>query len=521
MKVKKIVRKTSRTLKFMLSRKAAVILLLLVQAAILIISFSLLKDYYKIINLTLTLLGIVLLCYIINTDMNPAYKIAWIIPLLILPVFTTMLYVFLKAQVGIQLLRKTHRKIIEDTKPLIKAPEQLTEEIKMTSPELSKLTNYMWEYGNYSIYKNSRVEYFKSGEEKFHALKRELRKAKKFIFIEYFIIDEGKMWDEILEILIQKVAEGVDVRVLYDGFGSQMKLPDNYHKQLLKLNIKCKIFNKFRPLLSSSQNNRDHRKIVVVDGMVAFTGGINLADEYINEITRFGHWKDTAIMVTGEAVWSFTVIFLQLWLLDEKDPQEDFESLKPHYSHPEVFESDGFVMPYADSPIDNENVGELVYMDIINNAKDYVYIMTPYLVIDNEMATALGYAAKCGVDVRIMMPSHPDKWYVHFIGQANYKSLLKMGIKIYEYSPGFLHAKSFVSDDTTAVVGTINLDYRSLFLHFECAAYMYKNSAVMDVKQDFLDTLEDCVEVDLEFCKKRPLYKKIVGSALKMFAPLV
>lgn len=518
--VKKFFQKLSRILKFIFSRKAVIFLLLIAQLLILIGSFFWLTEYYRVINLVFLVLSLVLVCYILNLDENPAYKIAWIIPLLTVPVFTAMLYVFLKAQVGVQLFKKRHLKKIDETKAYMSYPDELAEEIDKENNGLARISKYMWEFGNYPIYKNTTVSYFKTGEEKFEALKEELRKAEKFIYLEYFIIGEGKMWGEILDILKEKAAAGLDVRVLYDGFGSQMILPDNYHKTLRKTGIKCKIFNKFTPFLSTSQNNRDHRKIVVIDGITAFNGGVNLADEYINVIDRFGVWKDSAVMLKGEAVWSFTLMFLQLWELDEPK-SADYPTLSPKANHPEPFENDGFVMPYSDSPIDNENVGELVYMDIINTARKYVYITTPYLIIDNELMTALGYAAKSGVDVRLIMPGHADKWYVHCIGQSYYKDLLRMGVKIYEYTPGFIHAKNFVSDDTTAVVGTINLDYRSLYLHFECATYMYKCKCVADVKADFLKTLEECREIDEEFCKKRSIINKLFGWALKFVAPLL
>lgn len=518
----KLKEKFSKTLKFVFSRKAIIFLMILIQLIILISSFFWLAEVYRVVYWVFTIIGLALVIYILNTDENPAYQIAWIIPLLLVPVLTGMLYIFFKAQISLQLFAKGHQKKIDQTKPLLKAPESLLEEIHENEPCLYKISNYMYDFGHYSIYKNTKVRYFSSGEEKFEALKHELLKAEKFIFLEYFIIGEGKMWGEILEILKKKVEEGVDVRVLYDGFGSQMILPDNYDKTLKKLGIKCKIFNRFHPFLSTAQNNRDHRKIVVVDGVVAFNGGINLADEYINVVERFGHWKDTAVMLTGEAVWSFTIMFLQMWELDEKQ-SADYMSLCPVANKKDdmIFESDGYVMPYGDSPIDKENVGELVYLDIINNAKEYIYITTPYLIMDNELITALGYAAKSGVDVRIITPGKPDKWYVYVIGQSYYSELLKMGIKIYEYSPGFIHGKNFVSDDTTAVVGTINLDYRSLYLHFECATYLYKTSCIKDIKTDFLETLTKCVKVDMNFCKKRPLFNKIMGSFLKLFAPLL
>jgi len=520
--MKRLFSKINKLLKFIFSRKAVIALLIVIQLFILISSFFWLAEVYRVVYWIFTILGVILVLYILNTDENPAYKIAWIIPLLLVPVLTAMLYLFFKAQISSQLFRKVHQGKIDKTKHLLKAPESLLNEIHEKEPELYKISNYMYDFGHYSIYNNTKVSYFGSGEEKFEALKKELKKAEKFIFLEYFIIGEGKMWGEILSILKEKAENGVDVRVLYDGFGSQMILPDHYDRIVRSYGIKCKIFNRFRPFLSTAQNNRDHRKIVVIDGVTAFNGGINLADEYINEKNRFGHWKDTAVMLKGEAVWSFTLMFLQMWELDEKT-DTDYNAFSPvNNKNPDrAFESDGYVMPYGDSPIDRENVGELVYLDIINNAKEYVYITTPYLIMNNELMTAVGYAAKSGVDVRIITPGIPDKWYVYTIGQSYYSDLLKMGVKIYEYTPGFMHAKNFVSDDKTAVVGTINIDYRSLYLHFECATYMYKTQCVKDIKEDFLQTLTKCKKIDMNFCKNRPFFNKVMGGILKLFAPLL
>lgn len=520
--MKKFFYKCIKIMRLIFSRKAVIVLLLVVQLVLLISSFFWLAEVYRIVYWSFTIMGVVLVIYILNTDENPAYKMAWIIPMLLTPVLTAMLYLFFKAQIVSQLFSSHHQKKIEQTKPLLKAPEELVEEIRVNEPDLYKISNYMYDFGHYSVYKNTEVEYFKIGEDKFEALKRELKKAEKFIFIEYFIITEGEMWGEILEILKEKAEQGVDVRLMYDGFGTQIHLPNKYEKAIRKMGIKCKVFNAFTPFLSTSQNNRDHRKIVVIDGVTAFNGGINLADEYINRKVRFGHWKDSAVMLKGEAVWSFTVMFLQMWELDEKQ-NADYMSLCPIKNKPSElqFESDGYVMPYGDSPIDKENVGELVYLDIINNARDYVYITTPYLIMDNELIIALGYCAKSGVDVRIITPGIPDKWYVYAIGQSYYSDLLKMGVKIYEYTPGFIHSKNFVSDDTTAVVGTINLDYRSLYLHFECATYMYKTRCVNDIKEDFLETLTHCRKIDMNYCKKRSFINKIMGSFLKLFAPLL
>ena len=514
----KMLQRLSLVLKFIFSRNFVVVILLLVQLLILFGTFFLLAEYYRLINTVFMLISLVLIVHILNRSENPAYKIAWIVPLLILPFFTAIFYIFVKAPTA--LFIKRHSDKVADTKEFLSYPEELAEEIKAEDENLYKTANFMWHWGHYPIYKNSKVTYFAWGEEKFAALKEELSKAQKFIYLEYFIVKQGRMWGEILEILKEKAGRGVDVRLLYDGFGSQMWLPDGYHKKLRKMGIKVKIFNKFRPFLSTSQNNRDHRKIVVIDGKTAFTGGINLADEYINEKSRLGKWKDTAIMVKGEAVMSFTIMFLQLWEMEGKT-SHDYAALSPAANNSPVYNVHGYVMPYTDSPLDDEPVGELVYLDMINNAKNYLYITTPYLIPDSELISALTYAAKSGVDVRIIMPGIPDKKYVFYIGRSYYKTLIDKGIRIYEYTPGFIHAKSFVSDDKTAVVGTINLDYRSLYLHFECAALLHGCDCVFDVKEDFLRTLADCREIDEQFCRKRPLHQKAIGAVLKILAPLL
>ncbi|MDE7093557.1 MAG: cardiolipin synthase, partial [Oscillospiraceae bacterium] len=346
----------------------------------------------------------------------------------------------------------------------------------------------------------------------------EIQKAKYYIFLEFFIIDKGSMWEELLEILKEKASQGIDVRIMYDGFGTEFIMPMRYFANLEKYHIKCKVFNNFKPFLTSSQNNRDHRKILVIDGHTAFTGGINIADEYVNRKVRFGHWKDGGMLCKGESAWSFVIMFLQLWNLEEIDDGK-LETYRPKEISPSNY--DGFIQPYGDSPTDGEYVGKSVYLDIINNAKNYVYIMTPYLILDNEMITALGLAAKKGIDVKIVMPHIPDKWYVYSIAWSYYKALLKQHVRIFEYESGFVHAKNFSSDDNIGVVGTINLDYRSLYLHFECAAVLYGSQTVIDIRKDFEKTLEKSIEISLEDCKKRSLPKRIVSSILRIFAPLL
>ena len=349
---------------------------------------------------------------------------------------------------------------------MLSQDESVTEKIEHDGSGTDDVRRYLERNGCFPIFDRTQVTYFPLGEYKFRAMLEELEKAEKYIFMEYFIIEEGYMWGCILDVLIRKAKEGVDVRVMYDGMCEISTLPTDYWKLLNAEGIKAKAFSPIRPIVSTHYNYRDHRKILVIDGKVAFNGGVNLADEYINRKERFGHWKDTAVMLKGDAANSFALMFLQVWNAWEGEP--DYSILSEADSGC-TDEGDGYVMPYCDSPFDGYKVGETVYLDILNRATDYVHIMTPYLILDGELETALKYAALRGVDVRLILPGIPDKKIAYSLAKTHYRQLISAGVKIYEYSPGFVHAKVFVSDDKKAVVGTINLDYRSLYHHFECA----------------------------------------------------
>lgn len=327
------------------------------------------------------------------------------------------------------------------------------------------------------------------------------------------------MWNSILEVLERKAAQGVDVRVIYDDFGCLKTLPTGYEKTLRQKGIKCYVFNPFTPMLLIRMNNRDHRKIAIIDGHTAFCGGINLADEYINAYEKHGHWKDASIMLHGDAVYSFTIMFLKAWQFCSKK-SEDYEKFLPTLHSKRPFETDGFVAPYGDNPTDNEPVGENVYLNAISRAKKSVWFKTPYLIIGNELLTALKNAAKSGVDVRIMTPHIADKWYVHNVTQTYYETLISSGVKIYEYTPGFIHSKVMICDGEIATVGTINLDFRSLYHHFECGVWMYKNSAINDIIEDYEKTLEKCERITLEKTKVS-LFKRLLRVFLRLFAPLM
>ena len=406
-----------------------------------------------------------------------------------------------------------------ETAPYMEQREEIIENLRQYKPADANLAYYMKHQLDFPTYQNTQMEYFPSGEAWFSVLMEELKRAEKFIFMEYFIVAEGKMWGAILELLKEKVKEGVEVRFMYDGMCSISLLPYGYPKEIRKYGIACKMFSPIRPVLSTTQNNRDHRKICVIDGKVGFTGGLNLADEYINEKERFGYWKDTAVMLKGDAVQSMTMLFLQMWNVTETQP-EDYKAYLTKMKS-KVLKDSGFVIPYGDSPYDHENVGEEVYFHILNHAKKYVHIMTPYLILDNEMLDTLTHVAKTGIDVSIIMPHIPDKWYAFAVAKTFYRDLIQSGVKVYEFTPGFVHAKSFVSDDDTAAVGSINLDYRSLYLHYECGIFIYDNPVVTSIEQDFQETLKKCHLVTLEDVKRVSLFMKLCGRILRLIAPLM
>ena len=520
--IKLIIKPLRSLLKLLFNRIFYVALALVVQLAWLLIALFRLMEYSRWVTIGMQAIGFLVVLWIVNKKINPSYKLAWTMLILIFPVFGVSLYLlFGKSRIG-AVMEQHYQNLIDETAEYLEGSELTRKRLNEDDRSMRIQSDYIWQYSRYPVHENTTAEYFQVGDDMFPVLVRELKQAKKYIFIEYFIINDGVMWQTILNILEEKAAEGVDVRLIYDGFGCLTTLPHKYYEELQKKGIKCQVFNPFRPILNIIQNNRDHRKLCIIDGWVGFTGGINLADEYINQKARFGHWKDTAVMLKGEAVWNMTVMFLHMWtVIGRSEESIDYEAYFPHRYHEKEFESDGFVQPFCDTPLDEEVVGEDVYLNIINKAKKYVYICTPYLIIDNEMMTALCLAAKSGVDVRIMTPGIPDKKLVFILTQSYYRQLLEAGVKIYEYQPGFLHAKSFVSDDEIGVVGTINLDYRSLYLHFEDGVWIYRNRVIQDIKDDFIQTMEYCRQIKPEFCLNRNIGLRIMQNIFRAFAPLM
>ena len=499
------------------SRSGLILVLLAVQVLFLFSIFHWFEAFLPHIYGGVVLFTVFMVLYLLNSSMDPTSKITWLVVSMLLPVFGALLFLYTQKNIGHRALQNHYAQLNRDTADSLKQDPDTQQALKDADPGAAAMAHYIRRSGCYPIYDHTSVTYFPLGEDKFREMLIQLEKAEHFIFLEYFIVDEGEMWGKILEILARKAKQGVQVRMLYDGTCELSTLPHDYPQRLEKLGIRCKMFAPIKPFVSTHYNYRDHRKILVIDGKVAFNGGINLADEYINKFEKHGHWKDTAVMVQGEAARSFTRMFLNMWCLDEKDVD-----MMPFLNVPiDPQPENGFVIPYGDCPLDKDKVGEQVYIDMLNRAKDYIYIMTPYLILDGELENALKYAAERGVDVRIMLPGVPDKYIPFALALTHYKSLLESGVKIYEYTPGFVHAKVFVCDDREAVVGTINLDYRSLYHHFECATYMWGTDCIGKILADYQTTQQKCRQVKMEDLRSEPMKRKILGFAAKAIAPLL
>ncbi len=500
------------------SRFGLMLVLLVAQIFILFGIFRWFEEFLPHILGGTVLFTFVMVVYLLNSPINPTAKITWLIVIMLLPVFGVLLFLYTQSDIGHRALKKCVDDMAAETKEKIPQEEEVMTRLSEENGGVAALARYMHRSGCHPVFAGTSVTYFPLGEDKFEEMLKQLEMAKHFIFMEYFIVDEGVMWGRILEILVKKASEGVDIRMMYDGACEFALLPHDYPKRLKALGIRCKAFAPVSPFVSTHYNYRDHRKILIIDGHTAFNGGVNLADEYINRKPKFGHWKDTAVMLKGEAVKSFTLMFLQMWGIGEQ--KKEYEHFLSYPAYP-VKEAGGYVIPYGDCPLDQDKLGERVYMDILNRALEYVHIMTPYLILDGEMETALKFAAERGVEVVLLLPGIPDKAVPYALAKTHYASLLESGVKIYEYTPGFVHAKVFVSDAKEAVVGTINLDYRSLYHHFECATYMYRADCIADIEADFQSTLAKCRQVTAETVRKEKWGVKAVGRLMKAVAPLM
>lgn len=500
-------------------RRMIISILIVLQAAFLVWLVASGSAVSRGLSIALQILSLLAVLYIVSKGGTGSFKTLWIFLILSFPIFGGLLYLFVKAQSSTRKMHARIRAVRKHTAHGYTLPQDDYDTAKIETGSYFPQVRYLQDTAGFPVYSGTRTQYFCPGETFLAALLDAMEQAEQYIFLEYFLIQQGVMWDSILEVLRRKAAKGVKIRILYDDLGCFFLLPADYPKQLAQMGIECAVFNTFHPMLTAKQNNRDHRKIAIIDGKVAFTGGINIADEYVNAYEKFGHWKDSAVMVEGNAAWSFTLMFLEMWQVCSNQ-QEDFANYYPWHDAPCSIPNDGFVLPYCDSPMDSENVSEQVYIQILNQAQEYVYINTPYLIIDDTMASALCLAAKRGVDVRIVTPHKWDKWAIHMTTRSYYRELIQAGVRVYEYVDGFVHAKSFVSDDKIATVGTANLDYRSLYHHFECGTWMYGTRAVMQLKEDFVQTLGRCQQVALHDCAKNPMMI-LFQEVLRLFAPLL
>lgn len=505
------------TFRTLLIRRMFIALLLLAQ--LLLITFSII--YYSNMRWVanfLRLLAFITALHLLTHPRSASFKISMVFLILLFPLFGGVFYWVFHFQTTTVGFRKALQKVQNESVSAFESFSQPSAETSEQVSESAKLIRYLDTVPRFPVYKNTETVFYADGRDFQADLLTELKKAERYIFLEFFIIGEGVFWDSVLEVLRERVSAGVDVRVIYDDLGCFATLPHNYKKRLRADGISCRVFNPFRPFLTSIQNNRDHRKIAVIDGKVAFTGGMNIADEYINVRERFGHWKDSAIKLSGDGAWSFTVMFLQMWsfLTFHK---EDAKRYLPPVSAPEK-SSAGWVQPYSDSPMDREHVGEQIYLQIIGNARQYLYITTPYFMVDDSMLAALQLAAKSGVDVRMILPHKPDKRMVHFTTRSYYRELVNAGIKLYEYSDGFIHSKNMIADDLVASVGTVNLDFRSLYMHFECGTCLYRTPSISAIRDDFLETLEHCRPITLKDCKAGPI-KKLLQDVCRLLAPMM
>ena len=501
------------------SRFGLILILLLLQALAL---FSLLRWFGGLLPHYLggtLLVTAAMMVYLLNQDMDNSVRITWLVVTALAPVLGVPLFWYTKADIGHRVLRKRLMELEGQTRAQLPQDERAVRRLEAEDPGAASLTRYLrGRGGGFPVYQNTAVTYFPGGEAKFEELLRQLETAKKYIFLEYFIIEEGLMWGRVLEVLARKAAQGVDVRVMYDGTCEFSTLPRDYPKRLEALGIRCKVFSPVTPFVSTHYNYRDHRKILVIDGRVGFTGGVNLADEYINHVKKYGRWKDAAVMLVGEGVRSMTALFLQMWGILQQPEFEQF------LTDPIPAErAAGVVVPYGDCPLDGERVGEMVYIDMINRARKYVHIITPYLILDGELETALRFAAERGVDVHLILPGVPDKRFAYSLAKTHYKALLSSGVKISEWTPGFTHAKVVVADGREAVVGTINLDYRSLYHHFENAVWMYGTDCIRSTESDFQSTLAQCrtVEPTAHSIWQGKTLLRLTGVLLKFIAPLI
>lgn len=508
---------------FIFSRIFFITCMFLIQLTLLIIFLLYFNKYFIYLYGLNLIVGMIFTFIIINDNINPAFKITWILISIALPFLGGMIYLTF----GEKRLLKSVKKRLFNFSIKFKDSMDLTKDYDIETLNDSDMNVYRQaKYVNTAtgspVFFNTKTKYFSSGEKSFEEYLNDLKSAKKFIFMEYFIISEGFFLDSVLKILKEKAEKGLDVKIILDDVGSIFTLSNKKIEEMKNHGIKIVEFNQIHGIILPKHNNRTHRKMTIIDGKIAYTGGINIADEYINVIEKYGYWKDSVLKLEGHAVASFINMFISLWDYSTGE-NTDLNSLydkKDIEKNSNIKEELGVVIPFSETPIE-ESTSENMYLNMIRRANRYIYITTPYLIITWEMENALISAAKTGVDVRIITPHIPDKKYVHLLTRSFYKRLIDNGVKIYEFEKGFIHAKNFVCDDEFVVIGSINLDYRSLYLHFECAVWTFGTPIIKDVKRDFERTLKKSIAITPEWIKKRKLITRILQSLLKLFAPLM
>ena len=516
-KMPKIKKKGEKNAIVTLFKIVAVILLFVLQIGIMLLLYSTTRTIYNYARYIFEVIRIISVVYLLYRHDTAAYKVSWILFIMFFPVVGLVSYVLWGNSKLKREKKEELNKVQEDTKDMLKSSDEIINELDKHN---AKLVNYATKVTGYPIYKNEGVEFFEIGEKFFESLKNDIKNAKKYILIEFYIFSKGKLWDEVFEILKEKAKEGVRVEIIYDSFGCLFRMPKNYKKDWDECGFKYYKFNPFTPVINGYINYRDHRKIVCIDGKIAYTGGVNLADEYVNAIERYGHWKDGGIKVLGKATWSFVLMFLRQ---KEQISKENIDYL--WYKSDEVKDTEketkGYILPFADGPDNRKRPTENILIQTIGKATDYIYLNTPYFIPSEVLLNSVLNAARSGVDVRIVTPHIPDKKLVQIATRASYEVLLEAGVKVYEYKPGFIHSKTLISDDTTAIIGTSNLDFRSMHLNFECNAWLYKTGEELAIKEDFLNMTKKCVEVKLDEWKKRPLKLKWMEAFVSGFAPML
>ncbi len=526
---------------------------------ILLINFRV-SEHAEWIAIITRLMAAALVLFIYNQNKTSSLKMPWIILIMLAPLLGVTLYLLTGLNGGTMKMRRRYAEIDRKLFPLLPDQTDVLERLDAEDRRLAGIARYIHKRAGYPVYDGTPITYYSDAAEALEAQKADLRKAERYIFMEYHAIEEKESWLSLQEILAERVAAGVEVRVFYDDIGSIGFISTDFVKRLEALGIRAKVFNPVGPGLNLFLNNRDHRKITVIDGKIGYTGGYNIANEYFNITHPYGYWKDTGVRFTGDAVKSLIITFLEMWNavsdqdVDDQDPAQYLrtgqealpadaevpaamqEALPPVRTLPVAEgagqggqpaedvsagqQAEGYVIPYADSPMDDEHVGEDVYISLAEYAQNYVWYITPYLILTDEMIHALGLAAKRGVDVRVITPGIPDKKLVYSLTRSYYHSLVRQGVRIYEYTPGFCHCKMCVTDDTAATCGTINLDYRSLYHHFENGCLYYGCEAVLDTRRDFEEIMAQSREVTEDY-RDPGSGMRLIQAILRLFAPLL